>query len=128
MLEKACEIDGAPDPHFMTDDKIAGLVLPKLAQVTVYRIIAEAVNNALRHAHATQLEVAMTLRNDALIVAVEDNGKGFKFAPQPPTSSGGRGLHNIQERARAIGAEVSWRSSRFSSGTRFELVLPVNTD
>jgi signal transduction histidine kinase len=112
----------------MTDDAAAGLVLPKLTQVTIYRIVVEANNNALSHAHATQLEVGMTVRSDALVVAVEDNGKGFEFVAQLPTNSGGRGLHNIQERARAIGAEVSWRSSRFSSGTRFELIFPLQTD
>jgi len=32
-------------------------------------------------------------------------------------------LNNIRERAKAISAEVSWKSSRFSSGTRFELTL-----
>jgi len=79
----------------------------------------------LHHAHASQLEVAMTLRGKALVVAVEDNGRGFEHTPQLPTASGGRGLHNIQERARAIGAQVSWRNSRFSSGTRFELLLPL---
>jgi signal transduction histidine kinase len=65
----------------------------------------------------------MTLRGNTLIVAVEDNGRGFNHALQLPTTTGGRGLHNIQERARAIGGKVSWRSSRFSSGTRFELEL-----
>ena len=37
-------------------------------------------------------------------------------------------MYNIQERARAIGAQVSWRDARFSSGTRFELLLPLNSD
>jgi len=128
LLDKTCESQGAPEPHFMSDDGAAKLNLPRLTQVTVYRIVVEAINNVLRHAHATQLEVGMTMRSGALVVAVEDNGKGFDHAPQLPTSSGGRGLHNIRERARAIGAEVSWRNSRFSSGTRFELVLPVKSD
>jgi signal transduction histidine kinase len=39
--------------------------------------------------------------------------------------SGGRGINNLRERARAIGAEVDWLGSRFSSGTRFELRLSV---
>jgi len=59
-------------------------------------------------------------------VVVEDNGRGFNHTPQLPTESGGRGVHNVQERARAIGGQVRWQSSRFSSGTRFELELPLN--
>ena len=125
LLEKSCESSGSPAYHFLANADAATLDLPRLTQVTVYRIVAEALNNVLRHAHASQLEVAMTQRGEALIVAVEDNGRGFDHAPQLPTNSGGRGLHNIQERARTIGARASWRNSRFSSGTRFELVLPL---
>lgn len=128
MLDKACDAQGAPDPHFVTADGATGLNLPQLTQVTIYRIVAEAINNVLRHAQASQLEVGMSMRGNALVVSVEDNGKGFEQEPQLPSASGGRGLHNIQERARAIGAEVVWRSSRFSSGTRFELTLPLNKE
>jgi signal transduction histidine kinase len=79
----------------------------------------------MRHAHASQFEVGMGLRSGSLVITVEDNGRGFDAAPRLPDQVGGRGLHNIRERARAIGAEVNWRSSRFSSGTRFELVLQL---
>jgi len=126
LLEKSCEPSGSPTYHLLANDDAADLELPRLTQVTIYRIVAEAVNNVLRHAHASKLEVAMTLRGKTLVVAVEDNGRGFDHAPLLPTASGGRGLHNIQERARAIGAQSSWRKSRFSSGTRFEFLLPLS--
>lgn len=128
LLDKACEPQGSPVYHFLAGDNAAELKLPRLTQVTVYRMVVEAINNVLQHAHASQLEVGMTLRGKALIIAVEDNGRGFDHAPRLPTTSGGRGLHNIQERARAIGAQVHWRNSRFSSGTRFELVLPLREE
>ena len=128
LLENSCESSASPAYHFLANADVAALDLPRLTQVTVYRIVVEAINNVLRHAHASQLEVGMTLRGGALVVAVEDNGRGFDHAPQLPTASGGRGLHNIQERARAIGAQASWRNSRFSSGTRFELVLPLKKE
>ncbi len=128
LLEKSCESPGSPAYHFLAGDDSADLKLPRLTQVTVYRIVVEAINNVLQHAHASQLEIGMTLRSQALFVVVEDNGRGFDHVPQLPTTSGGRGLHNIQERARAIGAQVSWRNSRFSSGTRFELVLPLREE
>ncbi|NIP49903.1 MAG: HAMP domain-containing sensor histidine kinase [Gammaproteobacteria bacterium] len=127
LLDKSC--DGGPvEYHFLDDGGVAGLELSRLVQVTLYRIIAEAINNVLRHARASQLEVSIAVRSGDLVVAVEDNGRGFDHSPQLPTSTGGRGLHNIQERARAIGAQVHWRNSRFSSGTRFELVLPITKD
>ena len=125
LLEKTCEAPNSPEYHFLADEEVEALKLPRLTQVTLYRIIVEAFNNVMRHAHASQLEVGMRLRNDSLVISIEDNGRGFDPAPQLPNQAGGRGLHNIRERARAIGAEVNWRSSRFSSGTRFELVLKV---
>ena len=128
FLEKSCESPGSPAYHFLGNADAADLKLPRLTQVTVYRVVVEAINNVLRHAHASQLEVSMTLRGGTLVVAVEDNGRGFDHVPRLPTASGGRGLHNIRERARAIGAHACWRNSRFSSGTRFELVLPLNQD
>jgi signal transduction histidine kinase len=126
LLEKTCEAPNSPECHFLADDEVEGLGLPRLTQVTLYRIIVEAFNNVMRHAHASQLEVGMRLRSGSLVISVEDNGRGLDSAPpQLPSQAGGRGLHNIRERARAIGAEVNWRSSRFSSGTRFELVLRI---
>lgn len=125
LLEKSCESQGSPTYHFLANADATALDLPRLTQVTIYRMVVEAINNVMRHAHASQLEVSMSLRGGNLVVAVEDNGRGFNHAPQLPTLSGGRGLHNIQERARAIGAQVYWRHSRFSSGTRFELILPL---
>jgi two-component system sensor histidine kinase UhpB len=128
LLEKRCVSPGAPAYHFLANNDVATLSLPQLTQVTIYRILVEAINNVLRHAHASQLEVSMTLRGKALVIAVEDNGRGFDHAPQLPTTAGGRGLHNIRERARALGAQAIWRNSRFSSGTRFELVLPLREE
>jgi signal transduction histidine kinase len=125
LLEKSCASQPGLDYHFMVDDRAEHLSLPRLTQVTLYRIVVEAVNNVLRHAHAGRLELSMTVRAHELILAVEDNGRGFVPTQQAPTDSGGRGLNNIRERARALGGRVDWRAARFSSGTRFEVCLPL---
>lgn len=95
------------------------LVLSKSVQLQIYRIIVEAVHNVYRHSGATRYEVNYDVVNNKIVLSVEDNGCGFS----PSKDALGRGLHNIQERARTIGAKVEWRPSRFSSGTRFELSL-----
>ena len=125
-LEKVCSPAGTPDAHLLVGAGVDKLQLSRIVKVTLYRITVEAINNALRHAEANCLEVNLTLRGRDLVIAVEDNGRGFDFAPAVPTVGGGRGLHNIRERARAVGARVDWGHSRFSSGTRFELILPVD--
>ena len=79
----------------------------------------------IQHAAAGRFEVGLELRDNKLVLSVEDNGRGF--VPLPLGQGSGRGLNNLRERARAIGAEVDWLSSRFSSGTRFELRLSIPT-
>jgi len=117
-----------PEYHFLAGQGVADLRLSRLAKVTLYRITVEAIHNVQRHASASKLEVGLERRGNRLLLAVEDNGRGFDFVPRLPGDTGGRGLHNIRERARAIGAQVMWGPARFSSGTRFELQLPLDVD
>jgi signal transduction histidine kinase len=124
-LERLAERGELPEFHFLAGANVAELRLPRLTLVTLYRIAVEVVHNVQRHAAASILEVGLELRGDQLLLAVEDNGRGFDFTPRRPGLDGGRGLHNIRERARAIGARVHWGPARFSTGTRFELQLPL---
>lgn len=121
-LGRRCEGPGLPQYHYFYDKRIEGLGLSRLQQLALYRIGIEAMTNALKHAEAGRLEVALELRDSLLVLSVEDNGRGFSPGGQ---AHEGRGLNNLRERARTIGAEVEWLASRFSSGTRFELRLPV---
>lgn len=121
-LGRQCEGPGLPQYHYYCDTGIADLGLSRLQQLAVYRIGIEAISNVIKHASAGRFEVGLELRGGLLVLSVEDNGRGFM--PQALGNSG-RGINNLRERARAIGAEVDWLSSRFSTGTRFELRLPV---
>jgi signal transduction histidine kinase len=97
------------------------LQLPKSIQLQLYRIIIEAIHNVYKHAGASRYEVNFDYADQQLKLSVEDNGRGFTLS----ADSLGRGLHNIKERSRAIGAQAQWKQSRFSSGTRFELTMPT---
>jgi len=55
LLGKSCASATAPAYHFLANDDAAELKLPRLTQVTLYRIVNEAINNVLRHAHASLL-------------------------------------------------------------------------
>lgn len=121
-LDRHCCSDDLPEYHFYIDPRVAELNLDRLHQLALYRILIEAIQNVIKHAAASRYEVNLEVREKLLVLSVEDNGSGFS---QENKSSTGRGLNNIRERARAIGAEVDWRNSRFSSGTRFELTLSL---
>lgn len=122
-LERHCDKEGLPDYHLYLDPRVEGLELGRVPKLALYRICLEAINNVHKHAHASRFEVGLELRERNLILSVEDNGVGY--APQTSPAGNGRGLNNMRERARAIDAEVRWVDSRFSSGTRFELCMPV---
>jgi two-component system sensor histidine kinase UhpB len=110
----------APTYHFEFGSDAEGMLRPE-QKIHLFRIVSEAVINAIRHAQCSRLEVSIRVVAQHLLCTVEDNGVGIPVAPH----NKGHGCMNIAERARAIGAQASWGSSRFSSGTRFELSLPL---
>jgi signal transduction histidine kinase len=67
----------------------------------LYRIALEALNNALKHAHATQISVAVANTESGLTVTISDDGTGFDASERHP---GHLGQSTMYERAAAIGA------------------------
>ena len=115
-----------PEYHLYVSPRADTGHFSRNARLALYRIALEAIHNVIRHAGATRYEVCLDRRDGLLVLSVEDNGCGFD--PQATLAEGHRGLNNIRERAKTIGASVDWQPSRFSSGTRFELTLPVPKD
>ena len=111
---------GAPAYHFEFASD-AEAALPPAHKIQLFRIAGEAMQNVMRHAHCSRFEVSIRVVAQRLLCTVEDNGVGI---PAEQINQG-HGCLNIQERVRAIGAQASWGPSRFSSGTRFELSLPL---
>jgi two-component system, NarL family, sensor kinase len=70
--------------------------LGNIADVNVYRIIQELVNNAVIHGQATQILVQLTKTEERVLITVEDNGKGFELSSLKKAT--GIGLTNIQSR------------------------------
>lgn len=123
-LERHFFGDGFPAYHFIQTDKVDNITFSRSVSLALYRITTEAVHNVVRHADAGRYEILLDVVDHHFTLSVEDNGKGFDFQRVADTDH--RGLHNIRERANAIGARVFWKPSRFSSGTRFELSLPFD--
>lgn len=97
--------------------------LPLQLQAELYLIAQEALNNALRHAHATAIQVLLTRQNDQFKLVVQDNGAGF----DPQTVSEGMGLRNMFTRAQSIGAEIEFYSGQ-GDGTRVQLLMPLRVE
>lgn len=91
-------------------------------QIVLYRIIQELVNNALKHADATQILVLLQQRDDILFVTVEDDGKGFDVSDAE--AKNGSGIANLKARAEFLNASIDIQSSP-KTGTTATIECPV---
>jgi PAS domain S-box-containing protein len=109
----ACEFN-APD---------ADIPLGPEADITVFRIVQEALTNVAKHAQATRVKVTLALHQGELLLTVTDNGQGI----QPgPGHNGGRGFGvlGMSERAAALGGELSVAPAK-RRGTQVSLRIPL---
>jgi signal transduction histidine kinase len=92
----------------------------------IYKIAAEALRNAFRHAQSRQIEVEIRYDNEQFRLRVRDDGRGIDQAViAGPGSEGHYGLRGMRERATLIGAKLTmW--SEVDAGTEVELHLPAN--
>jgi signal transduction histidine kinase len=92
--------------------------LPHEVKVAFYRIAQEALNNIAKHAAAQQVHVSLRCDGKGAHLCIADDGVGFDLHHTRPDNLG---LHIMQERAAAVGAQVSVDSAP-GSGTRVSMV------
>jgi signal transduction histidine kinase len=91
----------------------------------IYRITAEALRNAFRHAKAARIDVAIRHGDHEFRIAVKDNGKGIDPEILKQGSRRGHwGLTGMRERAEEMGANLDVWSSQ-GNGTEVSLTLPA---
>ncbi len=90
----------------------------------LFRIVQEALNNAVKHSQAGRIEIELTLREGRLKLVVSDQGVGFD--PSDPQIRARRlGITSMEERTEQLGGELRIEST-VGRGTRVELELPVD--
>lgn len=94
------------------------------AVVVVSRVLAEALANVVRHAHARAATVELRIEGERLELLVEDDGEGFDAADRAGRGDGHFGLAIMRERARGQGGECEV-GPRPGGGTRVTLRMPV---
>ena len=95
-------------------------------ELTLFRIVQEALNNVRRHADANRVVIAVDISDSGVEIAVEDNGKGFvpPNSPDHPTAGGKLGLIGMHERARLLRGSLSV-DSKPGRGTRVVISVPA---
>ncbi|OUM04863.1 two-component sensor histidine kinase [Pseudomonas syringae] len=102
--------------------------LPSHLEIALFRIAQEGINNVLKHAHASCVELALELSEDKLSLRLQDNGRGF-ITEKPLNGAGVQklGLVAMQERASLLGGHLTC-VSRPGRGTRLRAIVPFNAD
>lgn len=91
-------------------------------ETVLYRIIQECVNNVLKHASASHLDISLIKDDEGFSATIEDNGKGFD--DKQAGNHEGIGLKNIKTRIEYLKGSIEWNSSP-GKGTLVALHVPV---
>lgn len=97
--------------------------LSKDQMISLFRIAQEALTNVLRHARASSARVALGFAEGTMWMQVEDDGVGMDRAHYNP-GRGSLGLLGMEERARSVGADLTFGPGGGGVGTRVMLTLP----
>ena len=76
-------------------------------ELCIFRVAQEALNNAVKHSHASEVLVELTSVEGAMVLKIRDEGVGF----DPSTSRQGIGLTSMRERLRPFGGELCVEST-----------------
>ena len=111
-------------------DEIEEGVLTKQQDVVIYRILQEAINNIMKHAQATHIEIIAEADAENIYIEINDNGIGFKVKIDEiydGQSSGihGLGLLNMKERTEMLDGKFNITSTP-GKGTTISLKIPYH--
>ncbi|MEL3970758.1 sensor histidine kinase [Rossellomorea oryzaecorticis] len=96
--------------------------LPSKYEVALFRLVQECVQNALKHAESTQIQVKVEVKKDKITVVVKDNGKGFDKELQ---KTGSFGIMGMKERVDLLEGDITI-DSKVGAGTVVLIHVPLN--
>lgn len=89
-------------------------------ELLLFRIFQESLNNIMKHAGASEINIALHYNALLLTIEIQDNGKGFCQEKQHP----GTGLQNIKKRVAILKGNLHIKSSR-GNGTHIKIKIPL---
>jgi len=93
-------------------------------EITIYHMLTEMVNNTLKHAKATEINISLVQKNSKLFVHYKDNGIGFGYEKMLNSPDKGMGLDNTISRINSIGGNCKIESSE-GNGFSADIALSV---
>ncbi|MEM1451763.1 MAG: PAS domain S-box protein [Planctomycetota bacterium] len=111
----------ATDSSISFLDETSGAAVSDDVALALFRIAQESIQNATKHAGASEIVVRLSERGGRVILEVQDDGVGFDPSEQGTDGSGGLGLASMRERARLVQADISIRTGE-EAGTTVTVV------
>jgi signal transduction histidine kinase/ligand-binding sensor domain-containing protein len=109
---------GAIQTHLVLEEHMPRL--PTNTETMLYRIVQELVNNTLKHANATQIDITCRYREDRLQLTYADNGQGFSYEK----ALQGLGIGNIESRVAMLQGTIQWQTEA-GKGTSVLIFVPL---
>lgn len=97
-------------------------LLNKQLEISLFRVVQEFINNALKHSGAGKISIELLQKNNTAIIYLKDNGKGFYVAAAIKKS--GMGLRNVQSRILPYNGEI-FITSTPGRGTQYKIIIPL---
>ncbi|QEC77346.1 tetratricopeptide repeat-containing sensor histidine kinase [Mucilaginibacter ginsenosidivorax] len=92
-------------------------------EIILYRVLQESVNNVMKHANASRLDISLIRDETNISLTIEDNGLGFDAAN--PEAYSGMGLNNLRSRINFLKGKVEL-DSQVGRGTLVSVYVPVS--
>ncbi len=125
-LQKLCE--SSSNMEFEIEDQLEKAKLPREVEICVFRILQEALNNAIKHSSGSKIFVHVSSDAHCVHLMVQDDGKGFYFDERRILSrefvTKSNGLRNMKERAELLGGNFNVTSEP-GKGTIVQLEIPL---
>lgn len=115
QISRAHEAMNVTAEYDVSEDSI-----PENYKTAIYRIVQEALNNAMKYAGADNLLVRLDLAGDCLQLTIKDDGAGF----EAEQAVGGMGLISMRERAESVGAAFQLKT-REGEGVELRVLFPI---
>ena len=111
------------------DDELGAARLPSHVEVSLFRILQEAVSNVARHADASRVTITLARSDGRVMLSVADDGRGFDVASVlgPDGRAGSVGLLGMQERVALLNGSMEVRSTE-GAGTVVEVQVPLTEE
>lgn len=106
------------------EDQIADQDFSDKIKTYVFRIVQEALNNAVKHSEASKIDVILFGEGNNLNLLIEDNGKGL---PHDISRSTGNGLYNMRERVNLLQGSIDFEPNS-GNGLVINIRIPLNIE